>query len=285
MVVRVTRGGGEEPPVDGERPPAKKKAGRPVGAKDKKPRTNKTGVFAVNKELTAQNEKLLAEVASLKKQLAEAAAEKSGLKGGAKETLKQIGGAAREVPGIEQDIMPAMLSEAIASEGGLAGEIATGDMLAAERLDLRRKQVLRLCLRGVPRLTMADQLKISIATLDRDILAVRAELKKGLDTYDLQYEVAMAIKFYDECKQVALRIATDPTVKKPFEKIQATRMAMDAETNKQRFLSALGLYSKRGTDELGFTSAPADGSTRDSHELMALFEGLLVKGGRNAALQ
>jgi hypothetical protein len=254
---------------------APKKKGRPKGSKNKKP----SGVAPSVALLKQEKE-------TLEQQLAKALSEIEGLKStirGAQQVGNEfasgVAGLGESVDGLQEDAIPPLLQQAINEEG--TGIVNTGTLLTEERIFLRRKQVLRLLLRGVPRLTISQQLKIPLSTLKLDIAAIKAEITKGLDTYDLQYEVGMTMNFYDECKTVALRIATDPATKKNIEKTTALRMAMDAETAKQRFLASLGLYAKRGIDELGFASSPDEGNARDGHELLALFEGVLhgVHGG------
>jgi hypothetical protein len=113
-----------------------------------------------------------------------------------------------------------------------------------EALEFRRKQILRLLLRGVPKKTIAEHLSIKTDTLYRDIAAINSGLKEEIGNMDLQLFVGMTVSFYDEVRNIGLRMATDTNEKDKRIQLNALRVALDAETDKHRYLLMTGLYGE-----------------------------------------
>jgi hypothetical protein len=113
-----------------------------------------------------------------------------------------------------------------------------------EGLEFRRKQITRLLLRGVPKQTIAQHLKIGLTTLYRDISAINDEMKREVSNIDLPLFVGMTIAFYDEVRNIALRMATDSNEKDNRTKLNSLKVALDAESDKHRYLSLTGLYGE-----------------------------------------
>lgn len=120
------------------------------------------------------------------------------------------------------------------------GEVSRAD---EEGLEIRRKQVLRLLLRGVPKPTIRDYLGISNATMYRDIEALNSTMREEVQNFDIPLFVGYTLAFYDEVRNVALRMASD---KKNVKDIRGINMslqtALKAEADKHQYLRLTGLY-------------------------------------------
>ncbi len=109
-------------------------------------------------------------------------------------------------------------------------------------LEIRRKQVLRLMLRGVPKVTMSNFLQISTATLYRDIEAINDQMRFEVQNLDLPLFVGQTRAFFRECRDICMRMATDTKQNDSRVKLMAVRTALDAEREEHRYLSLTGLY-------------------------------------------
>lgn len=153
-----------------------------------------------------------------------------------------------------------------------------------EHLELRRKQVLRLLLRGVPKLTIAEHLQVSMQTLYGDIKAVHHELATGLQTMDFPLFVSMSMAFYEEARNIALRMATDTNNKDVKEKISALTAALRAESEKHSFLEKAGLY-RYAKPEATFPSAvQGQAEYRDDSDFSDFMRLLTAGGDSSGAL-
>lgn len=111
-----------------------------------------------------------------------------------------------------------------------------------DQLEYRRKQVLRLVLRGVPKTVIAEHLGVNTATVYKDIRAVQFEIEKEVQNMNFPQFVGLSLAFFDEARNIALRLATDTNNKKVMEKISALNTAIKAESDKHQFLERCGLY-------------------------------------------
>ncbi len=141
-----------------------------------------------------------------------------------------------------------------------------------ESLEYRRKQVLRLILRGVPKKTIADHLGISIAQVYVDCKAINAGIKQEMNTFDYQVHIGMSIAFFDECRNIALRMAGD-TNEKSTTKLNALGRAIDAEKAKHEFLRNIGVYKVvNPTEPFGnMVTGSGNGST-DEQDITAFMD-------------
>jgi len=111
-------------------------------------------------------------------------------------------------------------------------------------IDLRRKQVARLMLRGVPIYTIASYLKVSHRTVMRDAEVVRKQWSESIGSFDISTALGESMAFYREARNIALRTATDTTDKgiKMSDKLNALKTAITSESDMHKFLQAVGVY-------------------------------------------
>lgn len=138
----------------------------------------------------------------------------------------------------------------------------------------------RLLMRKVPLNQIAQQLGVSISTIEKD----RVELKRRLREAALQLDINELIggqnAFYDEIQASALRLASVNTTPVPM-KLASMRTALAANADRARFLNAAGVF-----DVLRFRQADSGQGTTDVQMLMAqtaeLLQTLLTDGGQES---
>lgn len=124
----------------------------------------------------------------------------------------------------------------------LSGEVTKRPRSTAEAMEYRHKQILRLVLRGVPKQTIANHLGMTIRQVYEDMVNINADMRKDLANLDYQGYIAMSIAFYDECRNISLRLATDTNEKSNAIKMMAIKTALQSEDSKHAFLSKVGLH-------------------------------------------
>lgn len=129
-----------------------------------------------------------------------------------------------------------------------------GEKSSREDIEYRRKQILRLLLRGVPRKTIMVYLEMPRATLDHEVREIYKSVKKDMVTLDYPLFVGMAVNFYDEARNIALRLATDTKEKSNLIKMRALEVALKAEGDKHKYLQIVGLYKATSPIEIGDTA-------------------------------
>lgn len=112
-----------------------------------------------------------------------------------------------------------------------------------DKLEYRRKQVLRLLLRGVPQLTIAGHLGVSLATVRMDVLEINKEMRGSVRNLDYPLFIGQTLAFFEEARNIALRIASDKDMKDIGSQIRALSTAIQAESEKHRYLEKVGLYN------------------------------------------
>lgn len=119
----------------------------------------------------------------------------------------------------------------------------------SETTEFRRLQIHRLLLRGVPAKTIAEHLGISIHTVYSDKKIIQEGMRKEVQEMDYPLHIGSSMAFYDECRNIALRIASDTSKNKNgsdkisvLAKLSALQTAIKAEDSKNNFLGKLGLY-------------------------------------------
>lgn len=137
-----------------------------------------------------------------------------------------------------------------------------------EATEYRRAQIHRLLLRGVPRQTIAEHLGISMETLYSDTKAITAELRREVTDIDYAVYIGTSTAFFDECRNIALRLATDKGEKSNGVKMTALRTAIEAEKAKHEFFSRVGLFKiVNPTDPFNGINTGKHGSYTDENNI------------------
>jgi hypothetical protein len=142
-----------------------------------------------------------------------------------------------------------------------------------EGVEFRRKQVLRLVLRGVPKQTIAEHLGVSIYSVYDDVKELTREMRQELRAFDYPGYIGMSLAFYDECRNIALRLATDNNEKSNGVKMQALRTAVAAEDSKHTFLTRIGLHKvTTPTDPFNSIQTGRSGSYSDENDIQSFMQ-------------
>jgi DNA-binding CsgD family transcriptional regulator len=137
----------------------------------------------------------------------------------------------------------------------------------AEALEYRRKQIMRLVIRGVPKQTIATHLGLSIKQVYADMVEINKEVRYELTNFDYQGYIGMSLAFYEECRNIALRLATDTKEKSNSVKMQAINAALKAEDSKHEFLTKVGLFKVTSpTDPFASINTGRQGSYSDQND-------------------
>lgn len=105
------------------------------------------------------------------------------------------------------------------------------------RLNLLHK----LLMRGISLDNIARELGVSISTVQRDRLALKARLRQAARELDINEIVGGQTAFYDEITALSLRI-TSHTDTPTAMKLASMRTALAANADKTRFLSSAGVF-------------------------------------------
>lgn len=143
-----------------------------------------------------------------------------------------------------------------------------GAKLKGLELEFRRKQVHRLMLRGVPRKTICDYLNMSRHTLEDDIQAINAQIKREVLVMDYPLLIGQTLTFFDEARNIALRLATDTKESSSLVKMRALDVAIKAESERHRYLNMVGLYKATSPIDIG----AGDSSRSDADDFLGLIE-------------
>jgi hypothetical protein len=178
--------------------------------------------------------------------------------------------------------------EGILAEGNLSSEFAperqlpeaerhghTRQRSTKEATQFRRMQVHRLVIRGVPRQTIAEHLGITLENLYTDIKIITSDMRDELRSMDYTMYIGMSMSFYDECRNIALRLATDTKEKSNGVKMQALRTAIAAEDAKHAFFARVGLFKVVSpTDPFNSIQTGRQGSYSDENDLNSLMQSI-----------
>ena len=154
-----------------------------------------------------------------------------------------------------EEIFAILGADAVVSHGITGGE--KFNQPSPEELEMRRSKVQRLIMRGIHKQDIADALGIHLKTVYSDINAMKKQIRQNVMQMDLPLFVGETLEFYDEIKQIALRMASGHEFKDPKVRLQALREAVNAEDSKHRFLSLAGLY-KAVTPSKAYASLQQD---------------------------
>ncbi|MGZ7204875.1 helix-turn-helix domain-containing protein, partial [Streptococcus pyogenes] len=81
------------------------------------------------------------------------------------------------------------------------GEAKEGDKrfrAPAVAVDYRRKQVLRLLLRGVPRPVISEHLGVPLHTIENDVREINKEMRNEIQHFDFVSYMGYSLSFYEE---------------------------------------------------------------------------------------
>lgn len=148
-----------------------------------------------------------------------------------------------------------------------------------EAVDYRRKQILRLVLRGVPKQTIAEHLGIGLRQVYEDMVEINRDMREEIQNFDYPVYIGMSVAFYDEARNTALRLATDTKEKSNAVKMAALRVALQAEDSKHDFLSKVGLFKVAApTDPFNSIQTGRQGSYSDENDINHFLRALTGPG-------
>lgn len=172
---------------------------------------------------------------------------------------------------IEELLEEGNLSDEFGPEKYTETDIRPGNRIVrttSEAAKFRRMQVHRLLLRGVPRSTIAQHLGISMDNLYADVKIITGELREEMRSMDYTMYIGMSMSFYDECRNIALRLATDNKEKSNGVKMAALRTAIAAEDAKHSFFARVGLFKVVSpTDPFNSIQTGRQGSYSDENDI------------------
>lgn len=151
---------------------------------------------------------------------------------------------------------------------------------AAYAKEYRLSLLHRLLMRRVPIDQIARQLNVSISTIEKDRVALKARLREAAKELDINEIVGRNVEIYDEVRGMALRVASAGEQRNPdgtpgagvptAMKLAAMRTALAATNDSNRMLSAAGVF-----DALRFRAAETATGQTDMQRLMAGADNLL----------
>lgn len=130
---------------------------------------------------------------------------------------------------------------------------------AAYAKEYRLSLLHRLLMRNVPLDQIAQQLQVSISTVEKDRAELKKRLREAAKEMDINEMIGGQNAFYDEIQGMSLRVASgggegQQAVPVPM-KLAAMRTALAANADRTRFLSTAGVFdvlrfrrSEDGTD-------------------------------------
>lgn len=136
-----------------------------------------------------------------------------------------------------------------------------------ETIVYRRRQVMRLVLRGVHPSQVADHLGLPLRIIKEDLHAINTDMRKELQELDYVTYVGMAVQFYDEVRSMGMNLASSPRATNR-ERAQGMRAALDAESRKHEFMARVGLFKLvKPTDPFSHINTGRTGSFSDENDL------------------
>jgi DNA-binding NarL/FixJ family response regulator len=124
----------------------------------------------------------------------------------------------------------------------------------------------RLIMRGVSLDQIAQQLQVSISTIEKDRAELNKRLRANAKSLNIEELIGGQMAFYDEVKAMSLRVSSmngdnaPPTAMK----LAALRTALASQADMTRFLNTAGVF-----DALRFRRAEEEGELSDVQALMA----------------
>jgi len=152
--------------------------------------------------------------------------------------------------------------------------------------EFRRKQVHRLLLRGVPRITIANHLGVNVETIHMDARIITQEMRQEMQGMDYTLYIGQSVAFYDECRNMALRLASDTEEKSNSVKMSALRAAIDAERAKHEFFHRVGLFKVvAATDPFHAINTGRQGTFSDENDLESFMSMVVTAAKGHVPLQ
>jgi len=165
-----------------------------------------------------------------------------------------------ERDGVDDLIEPENLNERVRQQGpvDVGGDDAAGGNPRARLNDVamagsrayakeyRLNLLHRMLLRNVPLDQIAQQLSVSISTVEKDRAELKARLREAAKSLDINEMVGHQNAYYDEVRAMSMRIASAPgsgqnAVPTPM-KLAALRTSLAAEADRTRFLNTAGVF-------------------------------------------
>lgn len=136
-----------------------------------------------------------------------------------------------------------------------------------EGKEYRYKQIHRLIMRGVPSSIIISYIGYTSAQFYKDTQEIEARLKFGIASMDYPLFVSQTLAFFNEAREIALRWTSEQV--SMTHKIQALRVAIEAEEAKHRYLHLAGLY--RAATPI--TPATQQQDDKDFEQFVEIFSG------------
>ena len=136
----------------------------------------------------------------------------------------------------------------------------------AETVEYRRRLVLRLVIRGVPKAVIAEHLGVTLDTVYGDVKDLNRDMRNELRNFDYPSYIGMSVAFYDEARNLALRMAS--TVDDSSVRVSALKAAIAAEDSKHNFFTKVGLHKvTTPTDPFNSMQTGRQGSYSDENDM------------------
>lgn len=116
--------------------------------------------------------------------------------------------------------------------------------LSPEQMEARLVYVHRQLIRGVHHTDIAQKLNISVAmfyTIKKDL---EQRLRDTLVFMDIPQVIGDSLHFYDDVRTTALSYSQEDSPHSPKIKLEALKVALEAERDKNTFLKTVGVYGK-----------------------------------------
>lgn len=180
----------------------------------------------------------------------------------------------------EDDINEVVESRASSEPDVIGDDVAGGDGTPFDRLrevnrrssgyerEYRLKLINRLLMRQVPLDQIAQQLQVSVRTVQRDRAEIHRRLREQAQDMDVFQMIGESTSFYEEVKGMAMRLASASKVPANM-KVSAMRTALSANNDKAKFLQATGVF-----DVLRYRKVEKDAND-DITRLMEMTEALI----------
>ena len=133
---------------------------------------------------------------------------------------------------------------------------------SAYAMEYRLTMLHRLLIRNIPLDVIAQQLGVSITTVERDRVRLKQRLREAAKTLDINEMVGDQGAFYDEIAGTAMQVASDGKTPTPM-RLAALRTAASAKNDKSRFYTSAGVF-----DVLKYKRAGSESEVSDIQLLM-----------------
>lgn len=134
------------------------------------------------------------------------------------------------------------LSEYIKPETEKAGQHSY--RLNEDQREARLVMIHRMLIRKIPTEEIVKQLGVSHTMYYKLRDQLKERMRLDVAKVDVPYLIGDSLSFYDEIRSMALTISSSGVVKDPRVKLSAMGVALKAEEDKNKFLTACGVYSE-----------------------------------------